>query len=65
MARDKASLDVFWLKDDNLDNLPPPDVLPQEIIDHLEAALAAFRDWPPACRPVRRRVPCSLAGQTS
>jgi type I restriction enzyme M protein len=46
-ARDKASLDIFWLKDDtleNLDNLPPPDVLQQEIIDHLEAALAALRD---------------------
>ncbi|GKS86099.1 SAM-dependent DNA methyltransferase [Acidovorax sp. SUPP1855] len=47
MARDKASLDVFWLKDDSLDNLdelPSPDVLQQEIIEHLEAALAAFRD---------------------
>jgi type I restriction enzyme M protein len=47
MARDKASLDIFWLKDDSLDNLddlPPPDVLQQEIIDHLEAALMAFRD---------------------
>ncbi len=47
LARDKASLDIFWLKDeslDNLDNLPPPDVLQQEIIEHLEAALAAFRD---------------------
>lgn len=29
---------------DNLDDLPPPDVLQQEIINHLEAALAAFRD---------------------
>jgi len=47
IARDKASLDIFWLKDDGLDNLedlPPPDVLQQEIIEHLEAALAAFRD---------------------
>lgn len=47
IARDKASLDIFWIKDDSLDNLddlPPPDVLQQEIIDHLEAALAAFRD---------------------
>jgi type I restriction enzyme M protein len=47
IARDKASLDVFWLEDDSLDNLddlPPPEVLQQEIIDHLEAALAAFRD---------------------
>ena len=47
IARDKASLDLFWLKDDsleNLDDLPPPDVLQPEIIEHLEAALAAFRD---------------------
>jgi type I restriction enzyme M protein len=47
IARDKASLDIFWLKDDSLDNLddlPPPEVLQQEIIDHLEAALASFRD---------------------
>ena len=47
IARDKASLDLFWLKDDSLDNLddlPPPEVLQQEIIEHLEAALAAFRE---------------------
>lgn len=47
VARDKASLDIFWLKDDSLDdldNLPPPDVLAQEIIDHLEAALVSFRE---------------------
>jgi type I restriction enzyme M protein len=47
IARDKASLDIFWLKDnslDNLDDLPPPDVLQQEIIEHLEAALTSFRD---------------------
>ena len=53
VARDKASLDIVWLKDDSLDNpddLPPPEVLQQEIIEHLEAALASFRDvaagWP-------------------
>ncbi len=54
VARDKASLDVFWLKDDSLDNLanlPPPQVLQQEIIDHLEAALAAFRDVAAALPP--------------
>ncbi len=47
IARDKASLDIFWLKDDSLDNLddlPPPEVLQQEIIEHLEAALASFRE---------------------
>ena len=47
VARDKANLDIFWLKDeslDNVDDLPAPDVLQQEIIEHLEAALLAFRD---------------------
>lgn len=47
VARDKASLDVFWLKDDsleNLDDLPAPEVLQQEIIEHLEAALTSFRE---------------------
>jgi type I restriction enzyme M protein len=47
VARDKASLDIFWLKDDsldNLDNLPPPDVLAQEIVEHLESALVSFRE---------------------
>lgn len=46
VARDKASLDIFWLKDDSLansDNLPAPDVIAQEIVDDLEAALEQFR----------------------
>jgi type I restriction enzyme M protein len=45
-ARDKASLDIFWLKDDSLadsDNLPAPEVIAQEIVDDLEAALEQFR----------------------
>jgi type I restriction enzyme M protein len=39
--RDKASLDIFWLRDESLeesDNLPYPDILAQEIVDDLEAA---------------------------
>ncbi len=46
LARDKASLDVFWLKDKSatdLDNLPDPDILAAEIIDNLEAGLNSFR----------------------
>ena len=46
VARDKASLDIFWLKDESLmdsENLPPPDVIAREIIDDLEAALEQFR----------------------
>jgi type I restriction enzyme M protein len=45
--RDKASLDIFWLKDDSLadwDNLPPPEVIAQEIVADLEAALEQFRE---------------------
>ncbi len=46
IARDKASLDIFWLKDDSLvdsANLPNPDIIAQEIVDDLEAALEQFR----------------------
>ena len=46
MQRDKASLDIFWLKDESLEdseNLPDPDVLAAEIAENLEAALEQFR----------------------
>ena len=46
VARDKVSLDLFWLKDDSLEdsaNLPDPDVIAQEIVDDLESALEQFR----------------------
>ena len=46
VARDKTSLDIFWLKDDSLadlDNLPDPDVLAGEIIENLEAAVENFK----------------------
>jgi type I restriction enzyme M protein len=45
MKRDKANLDIFWLKDKSLedsDDLPPPDVLAQEIADDLQTALEQF-----------------------
>ncbi len=45
-ARDKTSLDLFWLKDDTLtalDNLPEPAILADEIIENIEAGLANFR----------------------
>ncbi len=46
IARDKTSLDIFWLKDQSLtdlDNLPDPDVLANEIIENLESGLDCFR----------------------
>lgn len=45
VQRDKTSLDIFWLKDDSLedsDNLPDPGVLAAEIVANLEAALEQF-----------------------
>jgi len=46
IARDKTSLDIFWLKDlslTDLDNLPDPDVLATEIAENLAAGLENFR----------------------
>lgn len=46
MARDKASLDISWLRDESLEdssNLPAPELLAQEIADDLEAALEQIR----------------------
>ena len=45
LQRDKASLDVFWLKDasmTDLENLPEPEVLADEIVENLRSALASF-----------------------
>lgn len=45
LQRDKASLDVFWLKDASmadLENLPEPEVLAGEIVENLRSALARF-----------------------
>jgi type I restriction enzyme M protein len=45
LKRDKLSLDLFWIKDKSLtdtDSLPAPDILAQEVVDDLEAALEQF-----------------------
>ena len=45
MARDKVNLDIFWLRDESLedtDNLPDPDIIALEIVEDLEAALEQF-----------------------
>jgi len=47
IKRDKVSLDIFWLKDESLEdieNLPPPDVIAQEIADNLESALDSVNE---------------------
>ena len=46
-ARDKTSLDIFWIKDKalaDLDNLPAPDELAADIIENLQSALDSFQE---------------------
>jgi len=45
VARDKANLDITWLRDESLeslDDLPAPEVIAREIVEDLSAALAEF-----------------------
>jgi len=45
--RDKLNLDIFWLKDESLEdsaNLPDPDSIAAEIVEDLQAALAQFAE---------------------
>ena len=44
---DKLNLDIFWLKDESLEdsaNLPDPDIIAAEIVEDLQAALAQFAE---------------------
>ena len=47
LNRDKASLDIFWIKDKSLadlENLPDPDALAADIIENLQSALEGFQE---------------------
>ena len=62
MQRDKVSLDIFWVKDESLEdsaNLADPDVIAAEIAEDLRAALEQFAaiqvDLAPVDRVVRLR----------
>ena len=47
MSRDKKSLDIFWIKDKSLadlDDLPSPDELADDIIENLQSALDSFAE---------------------
>jgi type I restriction enzyme M protein len=47
IEREHVNLDIFWIKDDSLEDaadLPAPDVLVEEITENLEAALAQFQN---------------------
>ncbi len=45
VARTRRSLDIFWLRDESLEdsaNLPAPEVIAAEIVEDLQAALDQF-----------------------
>jgi type I restriction enzyme M protein len=45
LQRDKANLDIFWLKDESLEdtaNLPRPHIIAREITENLQSALEQF-----------------------
>ena len=45
VARDKANLDITWLRDESLedaDNLPAPEIIAREMVEDLTAALVEF-----------------------
>ena len=47
IKRDKANLDIFWLRDESMEdsaNLPPPDQLADEIVNDLRAALEQLEE---------------------
>ena len=47
LKRDKTSLDIFWIKDRSLadlDNLPDPETLADDIIENLQRALESFQE---------------------
>ena len=47
VKRDKANLDIFWLRDESMEDsasLPPPDVIAEEILEDLRAALEQMEE---------------------
>ena len=47
VKRDKANLDIFWLRDESVEdtaNLPPPDQIAEEIVEDLRAALEQLEE---------------------
>ena len=47
MKRDKVNLDIFWLRDESMEdtaNLPPPDQIAEEIVEDLRSALEQLEE---------------------
>jgi type I restriction enzyme M protein len=60
LKRDKANLDIFWLRDDSLgdsSDLPDPAILAAEIVEDLQAALDQFAQIASDLAAVERGTP--------
>lgn len=60
LARDKVSLDLFWLRDESVEdaaNLSEPHVLAAEIVEDLEAALVEFSEVAASLRALAPGAP--------
>ena len=47
IKRDKANRDIFWLRDESMEDsatLPPPDIIAEEILEDLRAALEQLEE---------------------
>ena len=58
LNRDKTSLDIFWIKDKSLadlDNLPSPDELAEDIIENLQSALESFQELQAQIKKYKRK----------
>jgi len=47
LKRDKTNLDIFWIKDeslDDLDKLPSPEIIANELVENLEGALKQLKE---------------------
>ncbi len=46
VENDQVNLDIFWLRDESLEDtgrLPEPDVIAEEIVEDMKAALEQFQ----------------------
>ncbi len=66
VARDKADLDITWLRDESLedlDNLPSPEVIAREIVEDLTAALLEFEAIAVALENSGSAAPANARGE--
>ena len=59
MKRDKVNLDIFWLRDESMEdtaNLPPPYQIAEEIVEDLRSALEQLEEIAAGLSPHSRQI---------